>query len=226
MDNNMIKNDISAFSIPIRYGILDVGDLNKKLIEDIFFELNTEGNQERSGVGVQQTISGLEKKYKSFDIISNKIKQFLLDFMKYVKVYDEFDVRGLWANVNNDPFAFHMPHSHGINNSCIFTGIYFPTSGYFDNNVLEEYNKSVTPIITSKTQPNPGDLVLLDPNENIKTSISTQKTEKYPFFGNPICITPIKNSIIVFPSYLNHMVTPTKKENFTRISIAYNVGIL
>lgn len=221
----MIKNDISAFSIPIRYGMLDSDDLNEKLLKDVFFELNNNGNEKRSGVGVHQTKSGLEKNYESFYVLSNKIKHFLLDFIKHVKVYDDFIIRDLWANVNTDPFAFHMPHSHGINNSCIFTGVYFPTSGY-NNNTLEEYKNSKTPIITSKTQPEPGDLVLLDPNENIKTAIATKKTEKYPFFGNPICITPIKNTIIVFPSYISHMVTPTNKENFTRISIAYNVGIL
>jgi hypothetical protein len=222
----MIKNDISAFAIPIRYGMLNANYLNKQLIEDIFLELNNNGNEKRSGVGVFQTKSGLEKKYDSFKILSKKIKHFLLDFIKNVKVHDEFVVGGIWGNINNDPFAFHMPHSHGINNSCIFTGVYFPTSGYFDNDTLKEYNNSKSPIVTSKTQPNPGDLVLLDPNENIKTAISTQKTEKYPFFGNPICITPVKNTIVVFPSYLNHMVTPTKKENYTRISIAYNVSIL
>lgn len=222
----MIKNDISAFAIPIRYGMLNANDLNKQLIEDIFLELNNNGNEKRSGVGVFQTKSGLEKKYDSFKILSEKIKHFLLDFIKNVKVHDEFVVGGIWGNVNNDSFAFHMPHSHGINNSCIFTGVYFPTSGYFDNDKLKEYNNSKFPIVTSKTQPNPGDLVLLDPNENIKTAISTRKTEKYPFFGNPICITPVKNTIVVFPSYLNHMVTPTKKENYTRISIAYNVSIL
>ena len=222
----MNKNDISAFAIPIRYGMLDANDLNETLIENIFLELNNNGNEKRSGVGVFQTKSGLEKKYDSFKILSKKIKHFLLDFIKNVKVHDEFVVGGIWGNINNDPFAFHMPHSHGINNSCIFTGVYFPTSGYFDNDTLKEYNNSKFPIVTSKTQPNPGDLVLLDPNENIKTAISTQKTEKYPFFGNPICITPVKNTIVVFPSYLNHMVTPTKKENYTRISIAYNVSIL
>jgi len=222
----MNKNDISAFAIPIRYGMLNVNDLNKKLIEDIFLELNNNGNEKRSGVGVYQTKSGLEKKYESFKTLSEKIKYFLLDFMKNVKVYDEFFIKDVWGNINNDPFAFHMPHSHGINNSCIFTGVYFPTSGYLDNDISKECNNSKSPIITSKTQPNPGDLVLLDPNENIKTAIATKKTEKYPFFGNPICITPIKNTIVVFPSYLNHMVTPSKKENYTRISIAYNVSVL
>ena len=51
----MNKNDISAFAIPIRYGMLNVNDLNKKLIEDIFLELNNNGNEKRSGVGVYQT---------------------------------------------------------------------------------------------------------------------------------------------------------------------------
>lgn len=59
----MIKNDISAFAIPIRYGMLNANDLNKQLIEDIFLELNNNGNEKRSGVGVFQTKSGLEKKY-------------------------------------------------------------------------------------------------------------------------------------------------------------------
>jgi len=220
----MIKNDIPIFSIPMRYGKLDTENLNKRLIEDIFVEYDKNDQEQRSGVNVYQTRTGLEQKYDSFNLLSQKIEEFVHDFLKHSGVEDDFSVKDLWANINSDSCAFHMPHSHGVRDS-IMTGVYFPTSGFFGNDYSNEINKSDVPIVSSRTQPNPGDLVLLDPIENIKTAIATSKTKKYPFFGNPICITPIAGSIVVFPSYLSHMVSPTRKSNFTRISIAYNVCI-
>lgn len=35
----MIKNDISAFAIPIRYGMLDANDLNKKINRRYIFRI-------------------------------------------------------------------------------------------------------------------------------------------------------------------------------------------
>lgn len=220
--------NMAAFSIPISYTSL--GDpsreLNKLLVADALYETELNHASARSGVNVIQTMFGMETKYTSFEQLTHLIKQFVEPYLKWVGVTSTFvEIHDLWANVNTSPYAYHMPHSHSTRNNDIFTGVYFPTSGFQDGVAVSEKQDISSPVVSSKTMPGPGDLVFLDPLENIKTSIATTTTQKYPFFGNPICIEPREGTIVLFPSYLSHLVTPTKKENFTRISIAYNVRV-
>ena len=219
---------MSAFAIPINYGSLGEGmrEINKSLTEDILHYMNIKDTQPRSGVGVKQTHLGLEHSYTSFEMLGTIISDYLAHYVKWAGVHTEnIKVKEFWGNVNTDASAFHMPHSHGLR-TAMFTGVYFPSSGIHNGiHLSESQNLDDDPEIISRTQPNPGDLVLLDPLEFVKTSMVTGTTDKYPFFGNPICVPPRESTLIVFPSYLSHMVTPTKKENFTRISIAFNVEV-
>lgn len=219
---------ICAFAVPINYGSLgeDTRELNKVLVQDIFHYMENENTQARSGVGVKQTHLGLEHSYTSFETLGSVISKYMSHFVKWSGVHTEnIKVKEFWGNVNKDPSAFHMPHSHGLR-TAMFTGVYFPSSGIENGvNISDSQNLNDDPEIISLTQPNPGDLVLLDPLEFVKTSMVTPRTDKFPFFGNPICVPPRESTLIIFPSYLSHMVTPTKKENFTRISIAFNVEV-
>lgn len=225
----MISYNINAFAIPIVCGCFGEQSrkLNKQLLDDIFHCIENSDLEKRSGIGVKQTLLGLETFYTSFELLSGLISNYSEKYITStgVKLKNSPLVKDFWANVNNDSSAFHMPHSHSVKSS-LFTGVYFPSSGIQnDIHVSDTQNLDEEIKLVSKTQPNPGDLVLLDPLENIKTAIASDNIEKYPYFGNPICIEPKESTIVIFPSYLMHMVTPTKKENFTRISIAFNIGV-
>lgn len=224
----MISYNMSAFAIPICYGSFgeDSRNLNKQIVEDIDHYINNYDFEKRSGVDVKQSFLGLENIYNSFDILGNLISKYVEKYVEWSGVNTEnIIVNNFWANVNTDPYAFHMPHSHDIRKAT-FSGVYFPSSGILNEiSISDTQDLNKDPDVCSKTQPNSGDLVLLDPIEFVKTSIANKNISKYPFFGNPICITPREATIVIFPSYLSHMVTPTKKENFKRISVAFNIEI-
>lgn len=225
----MKSYNINAFAIPVACASFgeQARSLNKRLMDDIFHCIENGGLEKRSGVGVKQTTLELENIYSSFELLGSFISKYSENYVNWAGVKSGTPpvVNDFWANVNDDPSAFHMPHSHSVK-KAVFTGVYFPSSGILDGvHISESQNLDEELHLTSKTQPNPGDLVLLDPNENIKTAIATDNVEKYPYFGNPLCFEPRESTIVIFPSYLMHMVTPTKKENFTRVSIAFNLEI-
>lgn len=216
--------NISAFPIPISYGSFGEQSrtLNKHLMADTIKHTYSEF-ETRSGIGVRQSSGGLENHYESFKALQDIISIFSKTIVEWTGIEtDVVEAVGLWANLNNDPYAYHMPHAHSL--KYVYTGVYFPTSGILDGHELSlDQNLDDEPNIISDSRPAPGSLVLLDPNQNIKDGISNGKSARFPFFGNPICVEPREGTIVIFPSYLSHMVTPTKKENFTRVSIAFNI---
>jgi hypothetical protein len=225
----MKSYNLNAFAIPIAYGTFGEQSraLNKILIHDIFEELNSIVSVGRSAVNVKQTNYRMEQRYSSFKILQDIIKEFALPYIQRCGIKKEnIDVYDFWANLNQNPTAFHMPHSHSIH-AGIFTGVYFPSSG-IENEIHLSQNQNLDedPQLISTGTPSPGSLVLLDPNENIKSAIATKHTEKYPYFGNPLCISPKEGIIILFPSYISHLVTPTENPNLTRLSIAFNIRVI
>lgn len=220
---------MNAFPIPIVYGNFgeESKELNKSLVQDALHSIETQKAEQRSGVHVDQTSYGLEGKYTSFEQLASLIQQFAEGYIRQAGVKKElFKVYDFWANLNQNPSAYHMPHSHSFH-AGMFTGVYFPTSGWWETEdgqqeSVDDYEAEVY----SSSQPKPGNLVFLDPLEYVKTALATPSTEKYPYFGNPICIAPKEGTIVLFPSYLSHLVTPTERENWTRMSIAFNIKVL
>ncbi len=220
-------HSLAAFPIPISYATLgeESRALNAILLKDIFDSVNGKPTQLRSGVGVRQTIGSLEEQYESFKELKEIIEEVSRGIVEYSKSGgSKISVEAFWANVNNDPFAFHMPHSHTV--KYMFTGVYFPSSGISKGVHLSSRQNLDEPVVLqSKSQPDPGSLVLLDPLEFVKNAISIGETSRYPFFGHPISVTPKEATLVIFPSYLPHMVTPTKDPNLTRVSIAFNLSV-
>ena len=179
---------LDAFPIPLYIMNIatEMEELNKELVKDINWIVNAQ-TQQRTGVGVEQTISGLEDSVESFtqlaDILSNVSSQLL---------GRESKAEYLWANSTKD--GFHMPHSHRIGDH-MWNGVYFP---YGEADWTYE----------SSSSPKSGSLVLLDPLEFVKSGVADEQTDRYPHWGNPICIAPKAGTLVLFPVYLPHMVTP------------------
>lgn len=210
---------IEAFPIPIMIGKLDVPEsLNELLVEDCLDAVDKYPPTKRSGVGVTQSMVGLESVFQSFITLSDD--HLCLIIGKYIEWatgnHHSFDIKNMWANVNRDSAAFHMPHSHSFRDGT-FSGVYYPTNTEFAKKTVKEN-------VASRSQPPAASIVFLDPLEGTKTGLATEKTSRYPYFGNPICFTPMEGSFALFPNYLSHLVTPTGIDA-TRISIAYDIEL-
>lgn len=222
-------NIIDGFPIAIMHHLFgcSFNDLNKRLLNDIDSEIASKQQIERTiertgGREIIQTPTLLETKYQSFKELSTNICLIVQPFFKQIGVIEtNITAVDFWANVNESVSGFHMPHSH--TGKSIYTGVYFPTTGFLNNVEIEEnFNQ---PIIKSESNPAASSLVLLDPLEFVKTTTITNKVLRYPYFGNPICFQPQKSLMVMFPNYLPHMTIPNKNNNLKRISIAFNVSV-
>ena len=223
-----VSSNLELFPIPVNVGTLGEAsrELNKQLIVDSFDAINTTPTEMRSGINITQTVSTLETQYESFGKLQDIITDYVKPVIKWAGTHNtDIQAEFFWCNINNRRDAFHMPHSHQID-GYLWTGVYFPSSGILNGKELaDDQNLDELVSIESRTQPKPGSLVLEDPIHFVKQAIATKKTDRYPFWGNPICIEPKAGTIVLFPTYLPHLVTPTEKDDFLRVSIAFYVRV-
>lgn len=222
--------NIDAFPMPVTVATFGEASrpLNKRLLADTERSMVEMEIEQRTGIGINQTISGLEDHYDSYrelaDIITEFSKPIIYDTgtkNNPNNIRSEF----FWANRNTSATAFHMPHSHQLD-GYMWTGVYFPTSGIENGiHLSESENLDQLVQVTSDTQPYPGALTLLDPIQFVKQGTATKLTDRYPYWGNPLNIRPKEGTIVMFPTYLPHLVTPTEKEGFYRVSIAFYVKV-
>ena len=198
---------LDAFPIPMF--LFDIGapatELNEALLCDLERELRVD-TQTRTGVNADQSPAGLESKYQSFSALRDILGQASSQLLER-----KCTAEHLWGNTITQPHGFHMPHSHRIGN-YMWNGVYFPMT--LDG-----------PALHSSSQPPEGSLVLLDPLEFVKSGVADEDTDRYPYWGNPICITPKAGTMVLFPVYLPHMVTPIGQHD-SRTSIAFYLRFL
>lgn len=224
--------NLDLFPIPVT--VINLGEksrqLNKSLLEAIKKEKELTSPEKRSGIGVWQSHTKLEDRHEQF-------KQLQTTFFDYFKPYlrrvgytkcvleDCFVLEEFWANYNNSPHAYHMPHIHGDGNT-LFSAVYFPTSGFQDGVALSDTQDLDSKVkIVAKSQPEPGSLVLLDPSCSLKTAVTDSKNlYRYPYYGMEISVVPREGVMVMFPQYLSHLVTPTEKAGFERYSIAFDIN--
>jgi len=228
---NVRPSNIDLFPVP--FSIMSLGEesreLNKELIEDTYSEekLNIDISNQ-SGQHLWQSLEYLENKYLSYKKLSNIVFELAKPILKKAgfggNIEEYLACQTLWANINRCPYAYHTPHIHG-NGTCIFTGVYFPTSGFLNGQSISEDEDLNLPVdICSKKYPDPGSLVFIDPASTIKSQVTTDNLKRYPYYGANINVTPREGTLVIFPHYLTHLVVPTRKENFTRISIGFNIN--
>jgi len=222
---------IQAFPIPIIIGTLGEKSrsLNEQLISNIVEEQNNNTGENRTGVGVFQTRTHLEKSYEGFSALSEVLSIYARDSIGNTGTpSSSAKVESMWANVNSSPNAFHMPHSHSLKGD-MWNGVYFPTSGlqHWSRKPAEGSREDLDlePELMSSSNPPDGSLVLMDPLEFVKSGVASKNTSRYPHWGNPLVVQPKEGTVVLFPTYLPHMVTPTLKKDWVRMSIAFYVKI-
>lgn len=209
---------VPAFSIPMGFGSIESQDINRRIVEDVGSpDLLYHYDKGRTGINLTQTRRGLEDEYESIKALKLLMDAELKEFMAWSGVTSTFKTTKYWANINRLPYAYHVPHVHAFNRGP-FVGVYFPMS-------LRTFAPGEEHVTISET-PNPGSLVLLDPIQAAKMGISySQPINRLKFFGVSVCMEPKESNFVVFPSYVQHMVTPTEKENVLRISLAFDVEL-
>jgi len=204
---------VPAFSVPLGVGSIEDGDLNAQLIQDLSVR-DFEGRY-GTGINVTQTEFGLESQFSSFKTLKDRLDKELKTYMSWCGVNMGFTTTRYWGNINRLPYAYHMPHVHSFSRG-LFSGVYFPLS--IKDFVQDDEHISVT------ETPNPGSLVLMDPLHAVKTGLAySRDINRSKFFGVSMCIEPRASKFVVFPNYLQHMVTPTEEINKLRISIAFDI---
>lgn len=177
---------LDAFPIPLY--ILNIADQTKDMNRGLVKEIEeNKTHQQRTGVGVNQTRAGMEEHHFFFMQLQSTVND-VASQMLGRQVYSE----SFWANSTEN--GYHMPHSHRIGD-YMWNGVYFPcgeTDWFYE----------------SSSTPRAGSLVLLDPLEFVKSGVADIETPRYPYWGNPICIAPKEGTLVLFPVYLPHMVTP------------------
>jgi hypothetical protein len=222
--------NIDAFAIPLTVGTLGEASrpLNKRLLAESDIAFEQEVVETRTGINIDQTESGLERKYDSYKELKDIITEFARPVIADTGTRnDPADIESefFWVNRNESPNAYHMPHSHQLD-GYMWTGVYFPTSGIHDGHHLsDDEDLDVLTEVSSNTQPPPGSLTIMDPIHYVKTGTASKLTRRYPYWGNPYNIPVKEGTIVLFPTYLPHLVTPTEKENFFRLSIAFYVKV-
>ena len=227
METGKILN-LDLFPIPVTIGTLgeSMRDLNSKLIEDCIHSVENGETTLRTGVNVNQTLNYLENYYDSFNQLAAIIAQFCQPIIERAGSPSRMiKVEEMWANVAKNSTGFNMPHSHGADH--MWTGVYYPSSGIIDGKHLsDEESLDELANVVSKSQPDPGSLVIMDPYGHAKSSCVGTYTERYPYWGNPVSFVPKESTIVLFPSYVPHMTMPTGNDDMTRISIAFQIKVV
>jgi len=146
-------------------------------------------------------VGGIQTENFPLEMIKDSFKQ---DIDKYINSFKKkcnfkWRINACWINENNYG-DFNMPHNHNVPD-VQFSGIWY-----------------------LKCPPNSGRLVLLN------NADSTDSSFLFDFIDDPISwvrynIVPEKYQLILFPSFLVHLVEPSKsKEN--RISVAFNIELI
>jgi uncharacterized protein (TIGR02466 family) len=199
-----ISNHVaSAFATPIvSYPWPESDAINERLAQLILERESESEGIARSNIGGWH--SGLD--FFSWDAdcvreIKDRVEQMTIALTRATMVMQQakrtfkYRLDG-WANVSRDG-AYNNVHNHP---NCLWSGVYYVSSGQADPG-----------------RPNNGKLELLDPRSGVNL-IQVEGT----IFSGRYLVEPIPGLMIMFPSWLNHLVHPFFGSG-ERISIAFNV---
>jgi hypothetical protein len=212
---------ISAPLFPIPVGIYNFGennhDLNVSLVEDILKEMSIDkSGEDHSNAGGWHSKPDLEKKYKSFSELETILSECGNHYCETYGYKTGLVCSDLWANVNKNG-DFNFPHHHG---TTALAGVYYP----IESIVKDEWNYHYyagNPLKGGTWNNNDGGtLVLQDPSYGKKVQLLTDS--KTPYNIDFYHLYPAPSLLILFPTYLLHMVTPFKDKDKMRLSVSFS----
>lgn len=217
----MDLKSIPLFPIPI--GLVNFGkenhNLNVQLVEDAILEKDSNLGEDHSNMGGWHSKTNLEKKYDSYKFLCKMITDCGNEYCRKHGYKDNIRCKDLWANINQSGDLNFM-HHHG---TSVLAGVYYPVESIVGNDWRFNYTDKNPLSPGSWNNKDGGSLVLQDPSYGKKTNLLTDKPSAFnvDFYH----LYPTSSILILFPSYLLHMVLPFR-ENKTRVSIsfAFNYG--
>ena len=222
---------INAF--PINFGVFNVGEesraINKQILKEVYRIKDEEEPRKRTGKNVFQTSLGLENRSELFAHLKNYFTDLLTPYVQDSgftgEIWEYLEVGSFWFNYNNKAEAYHVPHNHGFGDT-VFSAVYYPTSGILKGKHLsDDQDLDAELKIDFTNRPPAGSLVMFDPNFALKRAVQCPNRQtNYPYYGNSMCITPREGALVIFPTYLVHMVVPTEQHDFERMSIVFNIN--
>ena len=216
------------FTVPI--GILNLNDkhenlrkVNDQLIKDFIGSLIDYGYKNSTGVlETYQSNRNLEHNSEAFSNFLSLIKPHVDCFLKEIRYSESFTstykLSNVWGNLTAGT-GMHTSHVHGKGSQEPFSLVYFPCE-YVDPENIEniQFKKS-------STEDSIGSLLLYSPGWEVK-EISFKQNDSHTnnqYTQLVYRINPKEGLLVIFPSFLSHLVTPSKeaqKDN-ARISFSF-----
>ena len=214
----MDLNSLPLFPIPILVSNFQEKNhkLNLNLVKDIFEENKTDPKgQDHSNMGGWHSKTDLEIKYKSFSELSKIITDIGNQYCRMHGYKEGLVCSDLWANVNKSG-DINFIHHHG---TTALAGVYYPIESIVDNDWRFNYTKDNPIKAGTWDNKDGGALVFQDPSYGKKVHLIKDKVSPYnvDFYH----LYPTASVLVLFPTYLLHMVLPFKEDK-TRVSISFS----
>lgn len=215
---------------PSPLGYVNFGNANKDLNKQLIKDMETERKEHSDGKSATfkkndaswQSLPKMEDRWDSFVTLKEQILQTCVPILRHSGVSEMIApfviVGNLWGNIIDNAGGFSKPHMHGSGNT-LWSGVYYPKGiDKIDN--LDDFDEEKT--IINGWERRDGVLILFDPAYTTKSLIQTN-VDSREFYGGDVSVIPRESLLILFPTWMMHMVTPlTKREKRYSISFAIN----
>ena len=218
-EKNSVMDLKSLPLFPIPISVCNFGkefhQLNIKLVEDALKEKDQDlSGENHSNMGGYHSKMDLETKYESFKELSLILTNYGNAYCTQHGYKDGLICKDLWININQSG-DLNFLHHHG---TTALTGVYYPIESIVGNDWRFNYS-SENPIKAGTwNNKDGGSLVFQDPSYGMKVHLI--KDTSSPYNVDFYHVYPTSSVLVLFPTYLSHMVLPFKEDK-TRISISF-----
>lgn len=200
------ENVRSVFATPVgRFSVPNAGELNPVLEKAILAREQAEAGIQKSNIGGWHSHTDLHEwpEVLQTDFLET-LQSALTRMIALGARTDRFDFQfrlTSWANVNRGGTA-NAVHNHSMSH---WSGVYYVRIGDYD---ADEFSRA-------------GGLTFVDP----RGGVNMYKHPGNSLFGEPMTLMPKAGDLVIFPSWLYHLVRPFRTDT-CRISIAFNASIV
>lgn len=220
LQNKNLVMDLKSLPIfPIPIGVANFGqknhELNIQLVEDALLERQKDPEgEDHSNMGGWHSKVNLETKYDSYKELSKILTEHGNQYCKLHGYKSGIVCSDLWANINQSG-DLNFLHHHG---TTALAGVYYPIESIMDGNWNFNYTNQNPIKAGTWNNQDGGSLVFQDPAYGKKVHLLTDKPSAFniDFYH----VYPTASVLILFPTYLLHMVLPFKEDK-TRLSISF-----
>jgi hypothetical protein len=213
----MDLRSLPVFPIPI--GVANFGqknhELNIQLVKDTLLEKQKDPEgEDHSNMGGWHSKVNMETKYDSYRELSKILTDCGNQYCNLHGYKSGIVCSDLWSNINQSG-DLNFLHHHG---TTALAGVYYPIESIVDGNWNFNYTNQNPIKPGTWNNQDGGSLVFQDPSYGKKVHLLTDKPSAFniDFYH----VYPTSSVLILFPTYLLHMVLPFKEDKI-RLSISF-----